>query len=81
MGHICLRWGLGGLGCFPKSDIGKRLHKRTLAIVAALGAMIAFVRSGDAAMKDNYAVIWTEQIEIEELEPKLAPSGSATLDD
>ena len=32
-------------------------------------------------VKENYAVIWTEVIEIEELEPKMAPeaSGSASV--
>ena len=28
------------------------------------------------AMKENYGVIWTEEIEIEELEEKIAPSAS-----
>jgi hypothetical protein len=32
-------------------------------------------------MKENYGVIWTELIEIEELEAKLAPSGSAAVCD
>jgi hypothetical protein len=27
------------------------------------------------AMNENYGVIWTVEIEIEELEPKAAPSG------
>jgi hypothetical protein len=27
------------------------------------------------AMKENYGVIWTVEIEIEELEQKIAPSG------
>jgi hypothetical protein len=34
------------------------------------------------AMKnENFGVIWTEEIQIEELEQKIAPSGSVTLDD
>jgi hypothetical protein len=33
-------------------------------------------KQGDMAMKENYGVIWTEEIEIEELEQKIAPSGS-----
>lgn len=34
------------------------------------------------AMKnENFGVIWTVEIEIEELEQKIAPSGSAGLDD
>jgi hypothetical protein len=28
------------------------------------------------AMNENYGVIWTEEIEIEELEEKIAPSGA-----
>ena len=32
-------------------------------------------------MKENFGVIWTETIEIEELETKVAPSGSVTLDE
>ena len=32
-------------------------------------------------MKENYGVIWTELIEIEELEEKIAPSGSWAGDD
>ena len=32
-------------------------------------------------MKENFGVIWTETIEIEELEAKVAPSGSVTLDE
>ena len=32
-------------------------------------------------MKENYGVIWTEEIAIEELEPKVAPSGSVTVDE
>jgi hypothetical protein len=32
------------------------------------------------AMKENYGVIWTEEIQIEELEPKTAPSGSLVCD-
>ena len=31
-------------------------------------------------MKENYGVIWTELIEIEELEAKTAPSGSVLVD-
>jgi hypothetical protein len=30
------------------------------------------------AVKENYAVIWTEVIEIEELEPKMAPDISVS---
>ena len=30
-------------------------------------------------MKENVAVIWTETIEIEELEAKAAPSGSLAI--
>jgi len=30
-------------------------------------------------MKENYGVIWTEIIDIEELEAKIAPSGSAAV--
>ena len=30
-------------------------------------------------MKENYGVIWTEIIHIEELEAKIAPSGSAAV--
>jgi len=30
-------------------------------------------------MKANYGVIWTDLIEIEELEEKIAPSGSAAV--
>jgi len=33
------------------------------------------------AMKENYGVIWTVEIEIEELEAKLAPSGFWGADD
>jgi hypothetical protein len=29
---------------------------------------------------ENYGVIWTVEIEIEELEAKIAPSGSVTVD-
>jgi len=32
-------------------------------------------------MKENFGVIWTETIEIEELEAKVAPSGSVVLDE
>jgi len=32
-------------------------------------------------MKENYGVIWTELIEIEEMEEKIAPSGSWASDD
>ena len=32
-------------------------------------------------MKENFGVIWTETIEIEELEAKVAPSGSVILDE
>jgi hypothetical protein len=32
------------------------------------------------AMKENYGVIWTEEIEIEELEEKIAPSGQWASD-
>ena len=31
-------------------------------------------------MKENYGVIWTEVIQIEELESKTAPSGSVLVD-
>ena len=31
-------------------------------------------------MKENYGVIWTEVMDIEELEPKTAPSGSVVVD-
>ena len=31
-------------------------------------------------MKENFGVIWTEVIEVEELEAKIAPSGSAAVD-
>jgi hypothetical protein len=35
-----------------------------------------FKNQGDMAMKnENFGVIWTDEIQIEELEPKLAPSG------
>jgi len=30
-------------------------------------------------MNENFGVIWTETIEIEELEAKVAPSGSAAV--
>jgi len=30
-------------------------------------------------MSENYGVIWTELMEIEELEAKIAPSGSAAV--
>ena len=30
-------------------------------------------------MSENYGVIWTELMEIEELEQKIAPSGSAAV--
>ena len=30
-------------------------------------------------MKENFGVIWTETIEIEELEAKVAPSGSLAI--
>ena len=30
-------------------------------------------------MKENFGVIWTETIEIEELETKVAPSGSLAI--
>jgi len=32
-------------------------------------------------MKENFGVIWTETIEIEELEAKVAPSGSVIVDE
>jgi len=32
-------------------------------------------------MNENYGVIWTEEIEIEELEEKIAPSGSLACDE
>ena len=32
-------------------------------------------------MKENYGVIWTELINIEELEEKIAPSGSWAVDE
>jgi hypothetical protein len=32
-------------------------------------------------MKENYGVIWTDEIQIEELEPKVAPSGLLTGDE
>ena len=33
-------------------------------------------------MKENFAVIWTDEVtQVEELEEKIAPSGSAGLDD
>ena len=32
-------------------------------------------------MKENFGVIWTETIEIEELETKIAPSGSVIVDE
>ena len=32
-------------------------------------------------MKENYGVIWTEIMEIEELEAKIAPSGSWAVDE
>ena len=32
-------------------------------------------------MKENFGVIWTEVIEVEELEAKIAPSGSAAVDE
>jgi hypothetical protein len=32
-------------------------------------------------MKENFGVIWTDEIQIEELEQKLAPSGSLTTDE
>ena len=35
-----------------------------------------FKNTGEIVMKENYGVIWTEVIEIEELEPMTAPSGS-----
>src|SRR5439155_5838715 len=38
-------------------------------------------KQGELTMKENYGVIWTELIEIEELEEKIAPSGSWAGDD
>ena len=32
-------------------------------------------------MKETYGVIWTELIQIEELEPKSVPSGSVVVDE
>ncbi len=32
-------------------------------------------------MKENFGVIWTEVIEVEELEAKIAPSGQWGSDD
>ena len=37
-------------------------------------------RKKGIVMKENYGVIWTEVIEIEELESKTAPSGSVVVD-
>ena len=36
-------------------------------------------KQGELTMKANYGVIWTDLIEIEELEEKIAPSGSAAV--
>jgi hypothetical protein len=37
---------------------------------------------GDLAMKnENFGVIWTEEIQIEELEQKIAPSGGWGCDE
>ena len=39
-----------------------------------------FLKKGDMTMKGNFGVIWTETIEIEELEAKVAPSGMLVED-
>ncbi len=37
-------------------------------------------RENDMATKENFGVIWTDEIQIEELEAKIAPSGSLVCD-
>ena len=43
--------------------------------VAVLIFRTKLQKQGDMAMKENFGVIWTDEIEIEELEPKVAPDA------